>query len=224
MSEEGQLGPEHAGQGQAPDAAGDDPPALSTAAAQPSGIAGLWETVRRHKVVEWTLAYVAAGFALVHAVEMASHAFEWPRLVSKLTIVGWLAGIPVAATLAWYHGHRAQQRVSRTELSILILLLLLVGSVLWFFTRSGIEGEEAKVAVSQQTSGNSANTEPAFAPPSHSVAVLPFVNMSGDAGQEYFSDGLTEEILNSLARINELQVSARTSSFTARMHTGASGR
>ena len=54
----------------------------------------------------------------------------------------------------------------------------------------------------------------AFAPPSHSIAVLPFVNMSGDKEQEYFSDGLTEEILNSLARINELQVSARTSSFS----------
>jgi TolB-like protein/Flp pilus assembly protein TadD len=54
----------------------------------------------------------------------------------------------------------------------------------------------------------------AFAPPPHSVAVLPFLNMSGDKEQEYFSDGLTEEILNSLARINELQVSARTSSFS----------
>ena len=53
----------------------------------------------------------------------------------------------------------------------------------------------------------------AFSPPPHSIAVLPFVNMSGDKEQEYFSDGLTEEILNSLARINELQVSARTSSF-----------
>jgi serine/threonine-protein kinase len=52
-----------------------------------------------------------------------------------------------------------------------------------------------------------------FAPPPHSVAVLPFVNMSGDASQEYFSDGLTEELLNSLSRINELQVAGRTSSF-----------
>jgi TolB-like protein len=54
----------------------------------------------------------------------------------------------------------------------------------------------------------------AFTPPPHSIAVLPFVNMSGDKDQEYFSDGLTEEILNSLARIAELQVSARTSSFS----------
>jgi TolB-like protein/Flp pilus assembly protein TadD len=53
----------------------------------------------------------------------------------------------------------------------------------------------------------------AFAPPPHSIAVLPFVNMSGDKEQEYFSDGLTEELLNSLAAINELQVAARTSSF-----------
>jgi TolB-like protein len=54
----------------------------------------------------------------------------------------------------------------------------------------------------------------AFAPPPHSIAVLPFVNMSGDKEQEYFSDGLTEEILNSLPRISELQVSARTSAFS----------
>jgi TolB-like protein/lipoprotein NlpI len=53
-----------------------------------------------------------------------------------------------------------------------------------------------------------------FTPPPHSIAVLPFVNMSGDKAQEYFSDGLTEELLNSLAEINELQVAARTSAFS----------
>ncbi len=54
---------------------------------------------------------------------------------------------------------------------------------------------------------------PAFNPPPHSIAVLPFTNMSGEKEQDYFSDGLSEELLNSLARINELQVAARTSSF-----------
>jgi TolB-like protein len=52
-----------------------------------------------------------------------------------------------------------------------------------------------------------------FHPPPLSIAVLPFVNLSGDKNQEYFSDGLTEELLNSLSRINELQVAGRTSSF-----------
>jgi TolB-like protein/DNA-binding winged helix-turn-helix (wHTH) protein len=58
----------------------------------------------------------------------------------------------------------------------------------------------------------------AFAPPPHSIAVLPFVNLSGDKEQQYFSDGLTEELLNSLAQIDGLQVAARTSSFSFREH------
>ncbi len=53
-----------------------------------------------------------------------------------------------------------------------------------------------------------------FNPPPHSIAVLPFANMSGDKDQEYFSDGLTEELLNSLSEISELQVAARTSAFS----------
>ena len=58
----------------------------------------------------------------------------------------------------------------------------------------------------------------AFAPPPHSTAVLQFVNLSGDKEQEYFSDGLTEELLNSLAEITGLQVAARTSSFSFKEH------
>jgi TolB-like protein/tetratricopeptide (TPR) repeat protein len=53
-----------------------------------------------------------------------------------------------------------------------------------------------------------------FNPPPHSIAVLPFTNMSGDKDQEYFSDGLTEELLNSLSEISGLQVAARTSAFS----------
>jgi TolB-like protein/Flp pilus assembly protein TadD len=59
---------------------------------------------------------------------------------------------------------------------------------------------------------------PGFSPPAHSIAVLPFVNLSGDKDQEYFSEGLTEELLNSLAAIDGLQVAARTSSFSFKEH------
>jgi TolB-like protein len=69
-----------------------------------------------------------------------------------------------------------------------------------------------------ETAAAASTTSAAFAPPPHSIAVLPFVNLSGDASQDYFSDGLTEELLNSLAEIEGLQVAARTSSFSFKEH------
>jgi len=71
----------------------------------------------------------------------------------------------------------------------------------------------AEIGAAPAPAGQSAPAT-AFSPPPHSIAVLPFANMSGDKEQEYFSDGLTEELLNSLSEINELQVAARTSAFS----------
>jgi TolB-like protein/DNA-binding winged helix-turn-helix (wHTH) protein len=62
--------------------------------------------------------------------------------------------------------------------------------------------------------GHSPPGQDAFAPPPHAVAVLAFTNLSGDPRQEYFSDGISEEIINTLSRIKALQVAARTSAFS----------
>lgn len=175
----------------------------------------VWSRIRRHKVVEWTLAYVAFGYALLHTVEMLGEAFEWPLLIPRLTVFGLVLGSPVALTLAWYHGHRARHRVSGPELSILIVLLLVAGSVMWWLSRNSHEhGVAAAPALVANSAVSPAPAAGSFNPPPHSIAVLPFVNMSGDKEQEYFSDGLSEELLNDLARINELQVAARTSAFS----------
>src|SRR5262245_22077508 len=168
-----------------------------------------WARIRRHKVVEWTLAYLAFGYALLHGVEMLRDAFEWPVLVPRLTVIGLILGAPIAVTLAWYHGHRARHRVSGPELSILIALLVAAGSVLWWASR-----HERSAASATSSAPSRAASQAPFNPPAHSIAVLPFVNMSGDKEREYFSEGLTEELLNTLSRINDLQVAARTSSFS----------
>lgn len=178
----------------------------------------VWDRIKRHKVVEWTLAYVAFGYALLHGVQMLRETFEWPLLVPRLTVLGLVLGTPIAVTLAWYHGHRAQRRVSGPELSILIALFVVAGSALWWASRNSHERVSARESVVATSAAAPAPRVAAFNPPPHSIAVLPFVNISGNKDQEYFSDGLTEELLNSLSHIDGLQVAARTSSFSFREH------
>jgi hypothetical protein len=99
----------------------------SPARARPS----FWGRVKEHKVVQWTLAYAAAAYTLLHAVEMVSDALDWPHLIVRLVTILLFLGLPIVTTLAWYHGHRAQHRVSGPELAILTVLLVIAGSVLY---------------------------------------------------------------------------------------------
>jgi TolB-like protein/tetratricopeptide (TPR) repeat protein len=101
----------------------------------------------------------------------------------------------------------------RRALAVAVAVLGLAALASLLITKPWISKPAALVTTSNAPySPGAAPT--AFNPPPHSIAVLPFVNMSGDKEQEYFSEGLTEELLNSLSRINELQIAARTSSFS----------
>jgi len=104
----------------------------------------------------------------------------------------------------------------RSKSALLATIAVLVLALGYFAAnRLVLSKRGAEVAAAPALESASAT---AFNPPPHSIAVLPFVNLSGDKDQEYFSDGLTEELLNSLAEINELQVAARTSSFSFKEH------
>jgi TolB-like protein/DNA-binding winged helix-turn-helix (wHTH) protein len=100
-----------------------------------------------------------------------------------------------------------------TATVLAVALTYVVIDRFWISKRSRATQAAAPLAQTAQHANATPTTAAAFTPPPHSIAVLPFVNMSGDKDQDYFSDGLTEELLNSLSRINELQVAARTSSF-----------
>jgi TolB-like protein len=101
---------------------------------------------------------------------------------------------------------------SRRGLPITAAVVILGAVVYLGMDRPWISKPVSPPTVPADSPANAASA--AFTPPPHSIAVLPFVNMSGDKDQEYFSEGLTEEILNSLTEINGLQVSGRTSAFS----------
>ena len=174
--------------------------------------------LKQRKLVQWALAYVAFAFALLQGVDIVAQRFAWPDQIEKLLILALAIGFCVMVVLAWYHGERGAQRVSGTEIVILALLLAIGGGLLWRFARMTNTAGTASLAATgspdatQRSPGTIASAS-AIPIPAKSVAVLPFVNMSGDPKEDYFSDGITEEILDALAQIPNLKVAARTSAF-----------
>jgi len=167
-----------------------------------------WARLRQRKVVQWGIAYVAAGWGLLQGLAYVGAAFNWPGQLQRIAIVAFVVGLPNALVVAWYHGDRGHQRVSGRELSILTVLLLIGGGLFWWVGRM----PDSPVA---RTAATSIAPVPATALATSvpSIAVLPFVNMSPDKDNEYFSDGISEELLNVLVRVEGIGVASRTSSF-----------
>jgi TolB-like protein len=133
-----------------------------------------------------------------------------PRVITALLVLG----IPVAVTVAWYHGDRGAQRVTGAELAIIALLLLIGAALLVVLVRPAAEHEEsAELSPAQGTEAGAAAL-PALAPPPASgkprLAILPFQNLSPDPDNAFFADGLQEDIIATLARAPELEVISRT--------------
>jgi TolB-like protein/rhodanese-related sulfurtransferase/Flp pilus assembly protein TadD len=180
--------------------------ALSTAAPT----LAVWNRIKHHKVVQWTLAYLALAYTLLHGAEMLGNTLGWSHGLLRLFTLLLILGVPVVITLSWYHGARAQRGVSGTELMIIAILLAMGGTFLW--RDSGTEpGDERATAVAP-AQPVSVPATPAIS--DKSVAVLPFVNMSSDKEQEYFSDGMTDDIITDLSKLSGILVIARNSSWT----------
>ena len=171
-------------------------------------MADLLQRLRERKLVQWALAYVAAAFALIQVIDVVAQRFGWPEWIERACIVALAIGFFVALVLAWYHGERGAQRFISAELLILALLFGIGGVVVWHFAARSDEPASAARPAAAAAAVSAADPK--------SIAVLPFVNMSGDKDNDYFSDGISEEILNVLAGIPALHVAARTSSFSFR--------
>jgi TolB-like protein len=171
----------------------------------------LWQSLKQRKLVQWALAYAAGAFALLQGVDIVAQRFGWPDAIERIFIIAMCVGFLVTLLLAWYHGDRGTQKVSGMELTILAVLLAIGGAFMWRFSRAPAAPTSAPTA--SATVPASASTSAHADIPAKSIAVLPFENLSDNKDNVFFSDGLSEEILNSLARIDDLRVIGRTSSF-----------
>jgi len=199
-------------------------PHASGSASPPSGLDGLarvWARVKEHKVLQWTLAYLAAALALAHGTELVSQAFEWPHIVPRTVVVLLALGVPIVVTLSWYQGHKGARQVSGPEAAIISLLMVIAAVLLVVFvrpehplTQPTPQGERASASGAGEaatTSAPPAALRESPAPAKPRIAILPFENLSPDPANAFFTDGMHEEILTALANSAPgLEVISRT--------------
>ena len=171
-----------------------------------------FQRLKQRKLVQWAIAYVAAAFALLQGLDVVAQRFGWPDTLERALIIAVCVGFFVALVLAWYHGERGAQRVSGTELMIIGLILALGGGFLWRY--AAVTRLPASKTVT--TPNDDRTTETAKAIPNESIAVLPLTNESGQKDEQYFSDGLSEDLITALTQLSALKVIGRTSSFQFR--------
>lgn len=175
------------------------------------------EELKRRRVYRVGVGYVAAAFVVLQGADLVFPALGMGSRAFQVLVVATLAGFPVALVVAWVFdltpgglvrtpgdaepdsegGARTPVLAWAVALGVSTLVLAASG---WWFLRTADEAL-ARPAAQQ------------VAPDAKSLAVLPFVNLSGDAEQDYFSDGITDAVITALSRVRTLRVASRTSSF-----------
>lgn len=176
----------------------------------------LFEELKRRNVFRVATAYLVAGWLLTEVLTNVLPAFGAPGWVSRAVTIAFALGFLPTIVLSWVYevtpdGIKRDHEVDREDPHA-----SLGGKRLEYFTISAVIVGVIFVAVFSSRSDIDEPASEAIEIADASVAVLPFVNMSGSEDNEYFSDGLTETLLNMLSQIPDLKVAARTSSFAFR--------
>ncbi|MGD8496803.1 MAG: tetratricopeptide repeat protein [Gemmatimonadales bacterium] len=192
----------------------------------------LFAELKRRNVFKVSAVYGAVAFGLIQVADPLADAMRLPDTFVPFVVALLLLGFPVALVLAWAfelspQGVRKTTAAGTGEIEAMVArpaserwpagllalagVALLVAGAWWAGHRSGSAASEVDSAA------NASAVQLAYVAPDEdsrpSIAVLPFEDLSPAGDQEYFSDGMTEELLNVLAKIRELRVAARTSVF-----------
>jgi len=173
-----------------------------------------WQELQRRNVYRVAAVYLAVAWLIVQIVSVVRAPLRLPEWFDAAVILLLAIGFPIGLLLAWAFeltpdGLRRTGDVEgaspapastgrKVDFAIIAVLIAALGLALW--TRPNIESARVERAAENNELQNS-------------IAVLPFANLSSDPEQEYFSDGLSEEILNQLVQMGGLRVAGRTSSF-----------
>jgi serine/threonine-protein kinase len=175
--------------------------------------------LKRRNVYKVAVAYAVVGWLLIQVATQVFPFFEIPNWAVRLVVLLVVIGFPIALMIAWAFESTpegikrtavadAAREHSRGKAWIYIVILGVFLSIGLFFLGRYTAGN-----ATPRHDASPARTEPAKAAPQKSIAVLPLLNENGDPDDEYFSDGLSEELIAALGQIRDLKVIGRSSSF-----------
>jgi TolB-like protein/tetratricopeptide (TPR) repeat protein len=195
----------------------------------------LFEELKRRKVVRVAVVYAATAFAVLQAADIMLPQMNVPDWAMGLLVAFVVFGFPIALVLAWAlevtpDGIKRTEAApaersdaatpallgKRTVLAAALLVAVGVGLGAGWFLRPATEspsGSPPAASLAPAVAENAVLPPVSLSPVAKSIAVLPFVNMSADAENEYFADGISEELLNVLVKVEDIGVASRTSSF-----------
>ena len=187
----------------------------------------LLNELKRRNVLRVGAAYVVAGWLVIQVVETIFPAFGFGDAALRLVTIVLAIGFMPAIVFAWAfeltpEGLKKERDIDRAQsitpqtgktLDRIIMVVLALGLGYFAIDKFVLsDSREAAIAQTAHQEGRSAALVESYG--DQSIAVLPFIDMSPQGDQEYFSDGISEELLNLLAKIPELRVISRSSAFS----------
>ena len=189
----------------------------------------LFTELKRRNVIRVAITYLALSWLMIEVAGTLFPGFGIPAWAFRFVVILFALGFVPTLIFSWAYeitpegvkrekdvvrdasiSHLTARRLDTITIGLIVAAFALIGvDRFWLSPRH----QEQTVTTTESVPINVQTAEAELQYPANSIAVLPFVNMSDDAANEYFSDGISEELLNLLARIPELRVIARTSSF-----------